>query len=249
MRTQFIIRIILFILISSSFTSVSAKKAVRKNKIYPISSGEIIKHKYYSLAYAEEYKGALWVFYHLTPAYINGEAIRKDNFRDDPLISTGSATWNDYKGSGYDKGHLCPAAAMKLNQTAMDETFFMSNMSPQQPNFNRGCWKDLESKVCNWVLELNELYVVSGPIYTNIEKYIGTNEVAVPKAYYKVIWDGNKKMIGFILPNEKCVKPLQEYVVSVDSIESITDINFFSKIPNRIEKVIEAEISTENWSF
>ncbi|MFA9389675.1 MAG: DNA/RNA non-specific endonuclease [Prolixibacteraceae bacterium] len=249
MRAQFLIRLFLLTVLIYTWTPVSAKITVRKNKIYPISSGEMVQHNYYSLAYSEEYEGALWVFYHLTPAHVNGEAIRKDNFRDDPLVSTGSATWNDYKGSGYDKGHLCPAASMSINQQAIDESFYMSTMSPQDPNFNRGCWKNLESKVRDWVLSMNALYVVSGPIYNNIEEYIGENKVAVPKYYYKVIWDGKDKMIGFIMPNEKCQYELSTYIVPVDSIESVTNINFFSKIPNRIEKVIEAEVNSEPWGF
>lgn len=215
--------------------------------LLPVSIGEIVEHSYYQLAYSEEYEGALWVYYHLTPEFVNGTATRKDNFREDPSVSTGSATLDDYKGSGYDRGHLCPAASMTINQAAMDESFFMSNMSPQNPSLNRGRWKSLETQVRDWVVEKGELYVVSGAIYNELIETIGTSQVAVPKQYYKVIWDGNDKIIGFIMPNEKCANEVVDYAVPVDSIEGLTNIDFFSIIPNEIENKIEAENNSILW--
>lgn len=249
MRFIKLLSLILIVTTTSISLPANAKKWVRKNKLYPISEGEMINHKYYSLSYAEEYENAYWVFYKINKDFIDGTAKRNNYFMTDSLVSTGSATFYDYKGSGYDKGHLCPAAAMKLNQEAMDETFYMSNMSPQHPQFNQLKWRELEEQVRDWINDSTELYVVSGPIFTEIIEYVGENQVAVPGAYYKVIWDGDKRMIGFIMPNEKCEKPLQDYVVSVDSIEEITHINFFSKIPNRIEKVIEKNVNIEAWNF
>lgn len=189
------------------------------------------------------------MFYHLTPEHINGTAERKDNFKIDPLVSTGSASLADYVGSGYDRGHLAPAAAMKINQTAMDESFYMSNMSPQHPSCNRGRWKSLETKVREWVIAEGELYVVSGPIFKDNIESIGENAVTVPGYYYKVIYDGEDKMIGFILPNEKCPDDLVDYVVSVDSIESLTGIDFFSSLYDNTENLLESEINTKAWGL
>ncbi|MFA9389843.1 MAG: DNA/RNA non-specific endonuclease [Prolixibacteraceae bacterium] len=217
--------------------------------IWPVSAGEIVEHTYYKLAYSEKDEGALWVFYHLKPEFVDGSAKRKDNFREDPLVSTGSAALDDYVGSGYDRGHLCPAASMSINQTAMDESFFMSNMSPQSPSLNRGRWKSLETKEREWVKVLGEEYVVAGAIYTNPIKTIGANEVTVPKYYYKIIWDGHGKVIGFIMPNEKCNNELESYVVSVDSIEQLTGIDFFSSIPDEIENKIEATRNVNEWFY
>jgi endonuclease G len=127
----------------------------------PKSSGEIIKHSYYTLAYSEENEQAYWVYYVLTPEEINGTQTRTDDFRPDPAVSTGSASLADYSGSGYDRGHLCPAADMKLNKTSMSETFYLSNMSPQLAGFNRGIWSTVEDQVRNghwnlmdWMLQL-----------------------------------------------------------------------------------------------
>lgn len=202
-----------------------------------------------SLAYSEAHEGAVWVFYHLTPDHINGTAERKDNFKIDHLVTTGSAALEDYVGSGYDRGHLAPAASMKINQTAMDESFYMSNMSPQHPSCNRGRWKSLETKVREWVITEGELYVVSGPIFKDNIETIGENEVTVPGYFYKVIYDGENKMIGFILPNEKCPDDLIDYAVSVDSIESLTGIDFFSILDDDMENSLESNLNMSRWLF
>ncbi len=102
------------------------------------TTGQIVEHTYFTLSYSEDHEQAEWVYYELTPMLINGTQARTDNFRPDPKVSTVSAQLSDYKGSGYDRGHLCPAGDMKLNKTAMSETFYLSNMSPQEASFNRG---------------------------------------------------------------------------------------------------------------
>lgn len=101
-----------------------------QDNLIPESKGEIIKHRYYTLAYSEENEQAYWVYYELTPSNVKGTAKRRDNFRPDPSVKTGSATLADYKNSGYDRGHLCPAADMRINTKAMSETFYMSNIVP-----------------------------------------------------------------------------------------------------------------------
>ncbi|MBN2807055.1 MAG: DNA/RNA non-specific endonuclease [Prolixibacteraceae bacterium] len=176
--------------------------------LLPISGGERVEHAYFQLAYSELHEGAYWVFYHLTPSMLEGTAERKDNFRPDPKVSTLSATPDDYVSTGYDRGHLCPAASMVINQEAMDETFFMSNMSPQHPSLNRGRWKSLETKEREWAARLDTLYIATGAIYTDSLGVIGQNEVTVPRAYYKILWDGEQHLIGFIMPNEKCPEVL-----------------------------------------
>lgn len=141
----------------------------------PVSAGEIVKHTYFTLAYSEENEQAFWVYYLLTPTSINGGQSRTDDFRADPMISTGSATLDDYKNSGYDRGHLCPAADMALNKTSMSESFFLSNMSPQVPGFNRGIWSTVEDQVRKWALRYQKLYVVTGPIFKDNKGSIGAD--------------------------------------------------------------------------
>jgi endonuclease G len=215
----------------------------------PKSQGEIVKHTYYTLAYSEENEQAYWVYYELTPELINGTQSRTDDFRADPMVSTGSATLNDYKGSGYDRGHLCPAADMTLNKTSMSETFYLSNMSPQVAGFNRGIWSTMEDQVRKWALQYSKLYVVTGPIFKDNIGAIGEDKVTVPGYYYKVLFDGNNKMIGLILPNASSSKKLDQFVVIVDEIEKQTGIDFFPELNDQLENQLEGSINITNWSF
>jgi len=191
------------------------------------------------------------VYYQLESSYLKGNVKRKNNFRADPSVRTGSATLADYKKSGYDRGHLCPAAAMKLNEKAMSETFLMSNMSPQKPYFNRGVWKKLEAQVRKWACAENMVYVVTGPVFKNNMGAIGKNKVTIPGYYYKVLYDatGSKKMIAFLLPNKKSAAPLQSFVVSVDKIEKITGIDFFSQLNDDVENRLEKVSSINSWKW
>ena len=129
-------------LITLLIFSFTANLLAQTPDLLPISTtGEIVKHKYYTLSYSEKNEQAEWVFYLLTKANSVGAVERGNNFRPDPSVPTGSASLLDYRNSGYDKGHLCPAADMSFNAQAMSETFYLSNMSPQVPSFNRGIWK------------------------------------------------------------------------------------------------------------
>jgi len=234
--------------------SFSCKKTIdipqNENITYePKSSGEIVKHTYYTLAYSEENEEAFWVYYQLTPENINGTQARTEDFRPDPLVSTVSASLADYAGSGYDRGHLCPAADMKQNQTAMSETFFLSNMTPQIPGFNRGIWSTLEAKVRAWALQNSKIYVVTGPVFKSNLGVIGADQVTVSGFFYKVIYDGKNKMIGLILPHASSTLSLDHFVVKVDDIELQTGIDFFPQIEDQLENQLEGEINTTNWSF
>ena len=152
-----------------------------------IEQHPIVQHDYYTLSYNEQYEQADWVMYRLSGDSLKGDKFRRKNdFRKDTLITTESATLNDYKRSGYDRGHLCPAADMSWSETALSETFYMSNMSPQKPRFNRGIWKHLEAQVRKWATINNEVYVITGPVFQDSMNYIGNNKVAVPKLFYKV---------------------------------------------------------------
>ena len=172
---------------------------------------------------------------------------RTDNFRSDEKISSNSATLLDYRRSGYDRGHLAPAADFSFNTNAMSESFYMSNMSPQNPSFNRGIWKELESLVRSWG-SVSSIYVVTGPILDDCSTTIGTNNVCVPKYYYKVIYDpSEKKMIAFVLLNKKSEYKLSHYVTSVDYVESIAGIDFFPILEDNLEEELESEIHKEFW--
>ena len=223
---------------------------IAKERYTPKSSGEVVSHSYYTLSYVNHAEQAEWVYYELTPQMINGSAHRRDDFRVDTKLSKGSAELKDYVGSGYDRGHLCPAASMTLNKKSMSESFFMSNMSPQHPSFNRGAWKKLEEQVREWVLLDSLLVVVSGPVLSNDMKTIGANRVAVPNNFYKVIYSPKSdKMIAFIMPNRKITEPIKDYIVTVDSVESVTRIDFFNSLPDTQEESLEGFSNSLIWSF
>jgi endonuclease G len=210
----------------------------------------VVRHTSYTLCYSEPHEQALWVAYILTAAEVHGRQKRTNDFRPDPFVVTGSAVPADYRGSGCDMGHLAPAADMKWSFTAMSESFYMSNMSPQAPGFNRGIWKDLESQVRTWAVINRELHVVTGPVLKPGLPTIGKSRVAVPALYYKVLLDDQRpeiKAIGFVMPNRPLSGPVTAYAVTVDSVERLTGLDFFPALPDSIEKAVEAVIHVERW--
>jgi endonuclease G len=210
----------------------------------------IIKRIAYTLSFNEAHEQAEWVAYTLSKSEVMGAAKRKDNFKADKDINSGSASLADYKSSGYDRGHLAPAADMSKNQRIMDESFYMSNMSPQAPSFNRGIWKKLEEQVRDWTFEDTLLYVVTGPVLSEGLETIGENEVSVPKYYYKVVADFSEpelKCIAFLMPNEKSNESIYTYVVSIDSLEKVTGLDFYPLLPDAIENKLERSSSWIEW--
>jgi endonuclease G len=156
----------------------------------------------------------------------------------------------DYKGSGYDRGHLCPAADMKLNEVSISETFFLSNMSPQDPSFNRGIWAKLESLVRDWCLIHDTLYIATGPVFKDNLGAIGADSVTIPGYFYKAIIDGSKmKTIAFVLPNAKSSNELSSFVITVDSLETLTGIDFFAGLPDQLEKDLESKADFSRWTI
>lgn len=216
----------------------------------PSPAKDIIRHTYYTLSYNETYEQANWVYYSLTDSMIlNSGEERSNNFKMDKLVATISAKSSDYTKSGYDRGHLCPAGDMGFNQVAMEESFFMSNISPQVPDFNRGIWKDLETTVRKWAVNERHIYVVTGPVFKNDKGSIGKEEVLVPGYYFKIIFDptDKPKMIAFVLPNEKSTRPIADYVVSTDEVEQLTGFDFFSQLPDELENKLETNVQLAGW--
>jgi len=211
----------------------------------------VVKHKYYTLLYNEKHEQAQWVAYKLEKKLLNGVAKRKDNFRPDPDVPTQSATPADYRDSGYDRGHIAPAGDFKISAEAMSETFFMSNMSPQLHVFNAGIWEQLESKVRDWAQNRGTVYVVAGPLLQDGLPTIGkANKVSVPKEYFKVVLDPEKKqMIGFIMQNRQSFKQVPTYALTVDEIEKRTGLDFFPYLPDSIEDKLESQVKIDDWFF
>ena len=215
---------------------------------------QIIVHDSYTLSYVEKYEQAEWVAYELKKDQLNynNNAFERPFFIEDPKVTTGSADWRNYKRSGYDKGHLCPAGDRKFSKKAFEETFYTSNISPQKHDFNEGVWNRLEQKVRYWASKYDDIYVVTGGVFSKNMKTIGTEEVAVPNYFYKVLLDTSRdgyRMIAFLVPHEDSDKPLCEFVISVDELEKMTGIDFFPNLEDGIENRLEKSNDYKSWSF
>lgn len=196
-----------------------------------------------------------WVGWVLTRERINGNVKRKGFQADYDIPEEYRVEPSDYSNSAYDRGHMCPAADNKFSETAMMECSYMVNICPQDRNLNSGDWNELEILCRNWTKIYEKLYIVSGPIYDNDRLgRIGnrnSHKILVPTRFFKVVLvnDSKPKAIGFIMPNEVINRPLTDYVVSVDEVENITKLDFFSAIDDDIEGVIEAESDIDGWEF
>ena len=209
------------------------------------TTNQIVVHDNYTLSYNEKYEQAEWVAYHLTKKQLAANQFKRPFFIEDPKVETHSADWRNYKKSGYDKGHLCPAGDMKFSQQAFDDTFYTSNISPQLHNFNDGVWNRLEQKTRYWASKYNDLYIITGGVLGNGLKNIGKEHVAVPNYFYKIVChksDGKWNMIGFLVPHKESDLPLYEFVVSVDKIEQLTKIDLFPRLEEVIENQLEKKV-------
>lgn len=217
------------------------------------TTGQIIKHNGYTLSYSELHEQAEWVAYSLNGKDIININRKRPYFETDPKVNTKSAHWRSYKNSGYDRGHLCPAADRKKTKSLFDETFLTSNISPQTHKFNTGIWNRLEEKTRYWAKKHKHLYIVSGGILTDKNlKTIGKDKIAVPNNFYKILLDYTQpevKAIAFLIPHKNSNKPLYEFVVSIDEVERKTGIDFFPALPDDLENKLEASNSYKGWSF
>ncbi len=216
------------------------------------TTNQVVHHQHYSLSYSEKHEQAEWVAYELKASDLSRNNFKRSYFEIDNAVKTKAAHWRNYKNSGYDRGHLCPAGDRKFTKTAHDETFLTSNISPQKHAFNAGIWNRLEQKVRYWAKKNDGVYVVTGGILENNLKTIGSEKVAVPKQFYKVILDKTKskiKMIAFLVPHKDSKLPLYKFVVSVDTIEKLTGIDFFKELEDDLEERLESSSSYKNWSF
>ncbi|MCU0609823.1 MAG: DNA/RNA non-specific endonuclease [Chitinispirillaceae bacterium] len=211
--------------------------------------GQVVRHFAYSLEFSVAHRDARWVAYLVSRDRVETlSAERGNNFRTDPLVRR-SAVPGDYTHSGYDRGHLCPAGDMRWDAAAMSESFYMSNMTPQAPSFNRGCWKNLEELVRNWAVLFDTLYVVTGPMLRDGLPVTG-DSVAVPVYFYKVVLKYDPPLVeavGFIMKNEGSRLPLENFAVAVDVVEQATGIDFFPALPDSTEKKTESSVDRAFW--
>ena len=216
------------------------------------TTNQIIKHKFYSLSYHEKYEQAEWVAYELKKEHLIGTNRKRPFFEPDKKVKTKSANYRNYKNSGFSKGHLCPAGDRKFSEEAYNETFLTSNISPQKLDFNGGVWNRLEQKTRFWASKERHLYVITGGVLNDELATIGKEKVAIPKYFYKILLDNSEpevKAIAFLIPHKESKEPLLNFVVSIDSIEKLTHLDFFPALNDSIENQLEKSSNYKKWSF
>jgi endonuclease G len=215
------------------------------------TKSQVIEHIGYTVSYNEQRRNANWVAYELTGQEVDGTEPRGSKFIPDPDVKGRQAVDDDYRNSGWDRGHLAPAADMKWSEQAMDESFYLSNVSPQNGNLNRGVWKSIEELTRDNAQRYGEILVVTGPVFTNKKGlgYIGDNRVIIPNGFYKVLlaYDNGYTGIGFYCENVAGKKKLSTYAKSIDEIENITGIDFFHLLPDEIEDETEIRYDWNDW--
>lgn len=192
-----------------------------------------------------------WSGWELLRSEADGESSRSNNFWQDADID-GCPISRDYSNSGYDRGHLCPAADQKWSPEAMSDCFVMTNICPQTHALNGGAWQTLEKKERLWAERDSALVIVAGPIYTEADtSRIGETGVRVPSAFFKVLlapYVEEPRAIGFIYPNMSAPGNMENYSMTVDEVEKITGLDFFSNLPDEIENQVESRKSFTEWN-
>lgn len=212
----------------------------------------IVSHEHFMLSYNESCEQAEWVAYELKRGHLTNDDRRRPYFIEDPKVKSKSADWRNYKGSGYDRGHLCPAGDRRFSEYAYDETFYTSNISPQDREFNAGIWNRLEQQVRFWCKKYGDLVIITGGVLEEGLEEIGEEDVDVPDAFYKIICkkDGDTiDLLCFLIPNEESSAPLNHFLIPVDSLEKRTSIDFFAGQPKDWQEAVERRISTNGWTF
>lgn len=257
----------------SDLWSINYEQQAQPQLTLPVTS-QIIRHTAYSTSYNAEYKIPNWTFYELTLTETLGRLPRSDNFQPDPNVSyRESAQLSDYRGSGYDRGHMAPSMDFNWDEAIEDESYYLSNMCPQGHDFNAGIWLDLEHQVRRWAERDSAICVACGPILPRKDKNgklinpvtgeeyqlktIGRSKVLVPEHFFKVIlspFGDHPKAIGFVMPNHNVMRrdgrgnaPIRDFAKNIDYVEKVTGIDFFAILPDDIEDKIEAWYENDDW--
>lgn len=211
----------------------------------PSEEDLVVTREGYQLGYRYSANQPAWVRYTLRDADLASRVRRSGDFREDPAIPPEHRVRpSDYRRTGYDKGHMAPAADMARTAKTMSESFYMSNMSPQRPECNRRTWRELEELVRKWAAEFGELDVVTGPVLTGGEEVIGRAEcpVSVPVSYYKAVYAPSAgEMIAFVVPNSVSTNGPAAFAVSIDEVERLTGLDIFR------DDAAECAVSTNFW--
>lgn len=213
-------------------------------------SEQIIKKKAYIVSYNKDTKIPNWVAWHLTGEHSDGPIGRSNVFYEGEEVPVPRATNDDYRRSGWSRGHMCPAGDNKWDSVAMAESFSLINVCPQNASLNSGLWNSIEIDCRNWAKRFQDIYIVCGPVfYRQDHEVIGANKVYVPEAFFKVVLclNGTPKGMGFVVKNTAGTKKRDLYFNSIDQVERITGMDFFPSLPDDIEVEIESKLDLDQW--
>lgn len=216
----------------------------------PHKPESILRRKAYAVSYNKDTRIPNWVAWHLTAEHTDGVVKRFNGYLEDGDVPFPRATNEDYKGSAWSHGHLCPAGDNKWDEQAMKESFLLTNMCPQHSSLNSGLWNRIEMDCRKWARKYGDVYIVCGPVLLNREhETIGKNRVVVPEAFFKVILclQGKPKAIGFVVRNNEGKKKRDQFINTVDEVERITGYDFFPALPDSIEDDVEATADIKEW--
>lgn len=212
---------------------------------------QIVEYSAFTVSFNRDMHIPNWVSWELLGEETDGDNPRTNKFYQDSNVD-GCPTTFDYRGSGFSRGHMAPAADMKWSAEAMRESFSMANICPQLQVLNGGAWGKLEDKCRKWAQKDSAIIIIAGPVLSNPQpdEFIGENQVAVPKAFFKVVlspWANPPRGIGFIMPNGRVNGGIQAAAVTIDSVEALTGHNFFASLPDSIQNMIESQVQFHKW--
>lgn len=192
-----------------------------------------------------------WVSWELLRSETDGATSRSNKFWQDPDIE-GCPQTRDYSNSGYDRGHMCPAADQKWSAQAMADCFSLANIVPQDHALNAGAWKTLEDKERKWAERDSAIIIVAGPVYESSDtRRIGEAGVRVPGAFFKVMiapWLPEPRGIAFVFPNMTSPGNMENYVMTIRDVEKLTGYDFFHALPDDVEEAVETVSSFRDWN-
>lgn len=213
-------------------------------------ASQIKEYTGFTLSFNKDNRTPNYVAWELLGSEVGGSVSRTDYFWQDNDID-GCPKHSDYTGSGFDRGHMCPAADQKWSEEAMNDCFVMANMCPQLNVLNAQAWEKLEEKERQWAKRDSAVMIIAGPIYSDGETYIEKSKVRVPDAFFKVLiapYLDEPRGIAFVYPHMKCPGNMQDYATSIDEVEKITGFDFFSSLPDELETKLESTYSFTDWN-
>jgi endonuclease G len=212
---------------------------------------KILENIAFTVGYDEVEMNPAWVCYRI-PKVDNPISLKRPSGFDMDTRTISKVSHGSYTNSGFDRGHMAPnsAIATRFGAAAQKETFLMSNIVPQAPGLNRGIWRLLEDRIVNvYSVAFEEVWVTTGPIYDSKEEEISSG-VEIPDGFFKIIIDEDKgklRVLSFLIPETASKQSFDQFLTSVDQIEQLTGLDFFTELPDPDEEKLESWIPSRIW--